>query len=78
MYRYRLRSIKRWLSMPNRFVLSRNYNCDESHVQLFSDELVHRRRSDGRIGVPIASSGSALRLYCSSSVRRVTQACRIG
>ncbi|KAF1329066.1 putative Pollike protein, partial [Globisporangium splendens] len=44
--------VKRWQSMLNRFVLSRKYDRDASHIQLIPREFLYHRKRDGGLGIP--------------------------
>ncbi|POM74930.1 Pollike protein putative, partial [Phytophthora palmivora] len=44
--------VRRWQSMLNRFVLSRKYERDATHIQLIPSEFLYLRRADGGLGIP--------------------------
>uniref|UniRef100_A0AAV1T7U9 Uncharacterized protein n=1 Tax=Peronospora matthiolae TaxID=2874970 RepID=A0AAV1T7U9_9STRA len=44
--------VKRWQSMLNKFVLSRQHDRHASSVRLISQEFLYMRRSEGGLGIP--------------------------
>ncbi|CAI5747279.1 unnamed protein product [Peronospora destructor] len=44
--------VRRWQSMLNRFVLSRNHERNSKIIQLIPSEFLYQRRSDGGLGIP--------------------------